>query len=211
LVVAGPRITWRRIEIADDVPVERYVVTRHLGPISQVACDVPAGRSRCVDAHPPAGYLVTYTVAAAYGSSWTGLASQASNPVLLPGEAAPIYVDGVMVLPGADGGALVPVPGASVVASAGAVTGDPGSVVNPADPGSAISASPDAPVIVPPAPPESEPGSQTSEKPGQESGPEPGSTADGSAKNGPAENAENENDTQTGVRIDATAAAFPLS
>ncbi|UQU65766.1 hypothetical protein COUCH_05455 [Couchioplanes caeruleus] len=121
IVAAGPRIAWDRVTIAPGTPVQRYVVTRHLGPIAQVACDVPAARARCVDESAPAGYLATYTVAATYGTFWTGEPSPASEPALLPGEAAPIVVDGVVLVPGADGSALVPAPGVSASAPGGVV------------------------------------------------------------------------------------------
>lgn len=209
LVVRGPRISWRRISIASGVRVQRYVVTRHLGPVTQVACDVPAGRTRCVDWHPPAGYLVTYTVAATYGSYWTGLASESSRPVLLPGEAAPILVDGVVVLPGSAGGALVPGPGPSGIASPGAVVNGPGTPADPANPAPDTSASPQAPVIVPPAPPETEtPQSGGASEP---AGPAPESSANEPAKNTPPDNAENEQNTQTGIRIDVPITAIRTS
>jgi hypothetical protein len=163
IVVSGPRIGWDRVTIAPGTPVQRYVVTRHLGPIAQVACDVPAARTRCVDETAPAGYLATYTVAAAYGSFWTGVPSPASEPLLLPGEAAPIVVDGVVVVPGADGSALVPAPGVSASAPAGVViVPQAGSTDGREDPepvvsGSAVPAPGQAqapPAHKPPAPPE---------------------------------------------------------
>ncbi|MEV4636401.1 hypothetical protein AB0J80_03520 [Actinoplanes sp. NPDC049548] len=192
LVLRGPRISWHRVAIGGDVPVQRYVVTRHLGPVTQIACDVPAGRTRCVDKHPPAGYLVTYTVAATYGSFWTGLPSEASRPVLLPGEAAPVLVDGVVVLPGSSGGTLMPAPGPSAGAVAGGTR--PDSPADPANPAPHDSASPAAPVIVPPAPPEVDtPESGTTSAP-QSPAPEPPDT--------PVDGVKNEPDTQIGIGID---------
>ncbi|MFI7603226.1 hypothetical protein [Actinoplanes sp. NPDC049681] len=208
LVVRGPRISWRGVAIAADVPVQRYVVTRHLGPVAQVACDVPAGRTRCVDRHPPAGYLVTYTVAAAYGSYWTGLASEESRPVLLPGEAAPIIVDGVVVLPGSAGGALVPGPGPSGIAAPGTVVNGDGAAVEPGVPAPEVSTSAQAPVIVPPAPPEVEtPKSDTTSEPAT---PAPVESAGEPPKNTPPGNAENEQDTQTGIRVDVPIASIDM-
>ncbi|MEV6597215.1 hypothetical protein AB0M36_10175 [Actinoplanes sp. NPDC051346] len=180
LIARGPRIHWNRVEIAPRTPVRRYLVTRHLGPIAQLVCDVPASRDGCVDEHPPAGYLVTYTVVATHGAFWTGTASRPSRPVPLPGEAAPVVIDGVVVLlPGAGGGTVVPASGSGAAASAGAVppgTGPgatagtvPGNV--PGDvPGAAPGAvpgdsapglsTPPVPVI-PPRPPEPEQGTTT--------------------------------------------------
>jgi len=202
LVVSGPRIRWDRVEIAPGTPVQRYVVTRHLGPIAQVACDVPAGRTRCVDESAPAGYLATYTVAAAYGSFWTGVSSKPSEPMLLPGEAAPILVDGVFVLPGAGGTAVVPEPGVAASAPATVVVPPDSAAGSPGDPGgSDESGEPDGeadsgdsepdgpashpPVYVPPPPPELEPEESTtdSEKPSPTEG---------------ENNGENEEDTQKG-------------
>ncbi|PRY19255.1 hypothetical protein [Pseudosporangium ferrugineum] len=197
LVRHGPRITWRRIRIAEGVPVQRYVVVRHLGPITQVACDVPARRSSCVDAHPPAGYLVTYTVAARYGSHWSGMPSEPGPPVLMPGEAAPIMVDGVVVLPGADGGGLVPVPGGgpSVAPSAETAAESGTGTGAVTDTGLPVDAPPSqAPIIVPPAPPEAE-------EPVAESSPVPTGPASGAPPRIPvAGNGENEENTPlTGV------------
>ncbi|GGQ40469.1 hypothetical protein [Couchioplanes azureus] len=169
LLARGPRIGWDRVEIAAGTPVQRYLVTRHLGPVTQLVCDVPAGRHGCVDEHPPAGYLVTYTVVATHGAFWTGLASPPSAPIPLPGEAAPIVVDGVVVLPGAGGDAVVlpgaggdpvvPAYGPSAAAPAGG--GAPGAVAEPAIPAPESTDPPPVPVIVPPEPPEPGPGTTT--------------------------------------------------
>ncbi|MEV4703955.1 hypothetical protein [Actinoplanes sp. NPDC049316] len=163
IVVGGPRIEWDRVSIAPGTPVQRYVVTRHLGPIIQVACDVPADHRRCVDENAPAGYLATYTVAATYGSFWTGVPSPESAPVPLPGEAAPIVVDGVVMVPGGDGSTLVPAPGVSASAPTGIVvvpqagTGDGKPAAEPVVSASASTAPGQVqqpPVHKPPAPPE---------------------------------------------------------
>ena len=211
LVVSGPRIRWDRVEIAPGTPVQRYVVTRHLGPIAQVACDVPAGRTRCVDEHAPAGYLATYTVAAAYGSFWTGVPSKPSEPMLLPGEAAPILVAGVVVLPGAGGTAIVPAPLVSASAPAAVVvpTGpatDP--VAEPGVPGGSgpgrpepVSSASRAPGYVPPVPPEEEPGEESAtepEKPAKPEKPEPGKPSSDEPGNGGGKDKKNEDDTQKG-------------
>jgi len=205
LVAPGLRIRWERVEIAPGTPVQRYVVTRHLGPIAQVACEVPAGRTRCVDEQAPAGYLATYTVTATYGSFWTGAPSKPSEPTLLPGEAAPIVVAGVVVLPGAGGAAVVPAPGVSASAPARTTVvqpdpgdgpagpADPGGPGEPVEPAPAGSAS-QAPVIKPPEPPElpeeSAPDTGKPEKPDKPEKPE------NPSEGKPAEGGKNEGDTQ---------------
>ena len=212
LVVSGPRIRWDRVRIAPGTPVQRYVVTRHLGPIAQVACDVPAARTRCVDERAPAGYLATYTVAAAYGSFWTGVPSKHSEPMLLPGEAAPILVAGVVVLPGAGGTAIVPAPGVTASAPAPAVVptgaatdpvaepGEPGGPGRPDDPGrpEPVGSVSRAPVYVPPVPPAEEPAEESAtdpEKPGKPAKPEkPGKPS----SDEPGNDKKNEDDTRKG-------------
>jgi hypothetical protein len=39
---APPRIAWTPVRLTPRAPVERYRVTRHLGTVAQVACEVPA-------------------------------------------------------------------------------------------------------------------------------------------------------------------------
>jgi len=86
-----PRIAWTTVDIAPGVAVQRYVVTRHIGPTAQVVCDVPAlGSLRCVDAHAPVGYRIAYTVAASCGRHWRGPDSEPSAWVTMPGIAAPL-------------------------------------------------------------------------------------------------------------------------
>ena len=90
---AQPRIAWKAVRIAEDVPVQRYVVTRHLGTVTQVACDVPAtARPRCIDRFAPAGYRATYTVTARHGAHWRATDSEASAVVTMTGVAVPIWV-----------------------------------------------------------------------------------------------------------------------
>lgn len=204
LVVSGPRITWEPVRIAAGTPVQRYVVTRHLGPIAQVACDVPAGRTRCVDRQAPAGYLATYTVAAAYGSFWTGVPSKPSDPMLLPGEAAPIVVAGVVVLPGEAGTVLLPAPGVSASAPATVVV-PPGSAAGPGpDPGvpdvpdrpEPVPSESQAPVYVPPVPP-GEPAEESVADPEKPEKPEKPSS------NESEKDRKNEDDTQKGDPVGA--------
>ncbi|MFI5494887.1 hypothetical protein [Actinoplanes sp. NPDC051859] len=168
-ILRGPRITWSRVEITPSVGVQRYVVTRNLGPIRQIACDVPAPRRGCVDLLPPAGYLVTYTVVATHGRFWTGTPSQASQQLLLPGKAEPIVVDGVVVTPGPGGTAVVP----GVDPSTSAVAPAPGTVSPPAGPSPDVPVPSSAPVIVPPEPPESAPVEESVPPPVGSSGPAP--------------------------------------
>ncbi|AGL20855.1 hypothetical protein L083_7345 [Actinoplanes sp. N902-109] len=95
--VAGPRIGWEAI--VGQAPVQRYVVTRHLGAISAVACAVEARATNCVDRHAPVGRVLTYTVAAAWGTHWSGVDSAPSVPVLVPGAAAPLPVIRASAMP----------------------------------------------------------------------------------------------------------------
>lgn len=105
---AQPRIAWDSVRLTGDVPVQRYVVTRHLGDVAQVACDIPAtARPRCTDRHAPAGYQATYTVAARHGAHWTGTDSAPSPAVTTPGVAVPISVNGILIVPGAGGTPVV--------------------------------------------------------------------------------------------------------
>ena len=160
-----PRITWQPVTISEDVGVHRYVVTRHLGEVNQVACDVPAGRRpHCVDAFAPAGYETTYTVAATHGAHWTGPDSGPSEPVTTPGVAVPISVNGVLIVPGPAGTAVV----AGSAPSGGSASAGPGGgeeresapVTEPGTPPDDAAPPPAAvvtdPVVVPPAPPETE-------------------------------------------------------
>ncbi|HEX8344881.1 MAG TPA: hypothetical protein VF657_09075 [Actinoplanes sp.] len=117
---ARPRIGWRPVRLAADVPVHRYVVTRHLGPVTEVVCERPATVVlRCVDRTAPAGYRMSYTVAARHGAHWVGADSERSAVITTPGIAVPVTVNGVAVLPGVDGEPVVP--GVDPSASAGAV------------------------------------------------------------------------------------------
>jgi hypothetical protein len=155
-----PRITWMPVAIAEDVAVHRYVVTRHLGTVHQVACDVPAGRRlQCIDIFAPAGYEATYTVVATHGAHWTGPDSEPSAPVTAPGEAVPISVNGVMVVPGARGAAVVTGAAPSADPSADPPGGSPEGPEPAADPGATPDVPPvdvdTEPVVIPPAPPES--------------------------------------------------------
>ncbi|WP_412752901.1 hypothetical protein [Krasilnikovia sp. M28-CT-15] len=105
-VHALPWVTWQ--PVARGAPADRYVVTRHLGPATQVACEVPAAaRPRCVDRQAPAGYRATYTVAAASGSHWVSVDSAPSAPVTVPGVAEPVIVNGIQLWPGPDGTPVV--------------------------------------------------------------------------------------------------------
>jgi hypothetical protein len=149
-VRAVPRVKWAPVELAPGVPMHRYVVTRHLGPVMQIACDVPATAVlRCIDANAPAGYVMTYTVAAMYGSRWVGPASEPSAPVIRPGVAVPIVVDGVTIVPGPAGAVVVPeaAPSASVGGVPEEQDVEPSAETS--EPGEAVT---EEPVIVPRAP-----------------------------------------------------------
>jgi hypothetical protein len=152
-VRTAPRITWTPVELASGVPVHQYVVTRHLGPVRQIACDVPATAvARCIDANAPAGYAMTYTVAARYGSRWVGPASEPSSPVIRPGVAVPISVNGVTILPGPDGAVVVSEPALSASAEVPEQPdGEPS--LETSAPGEVTT---EEPAVVPPAPAEVE-------------------------------------------------------
>jgi hypothetical protein len=193
---AQPRIVWTSVEIAPDVPVQRYVVTRHLGSVAQVACDVPATAGpRCTDVHAPAGYRATYTVTATYGSYWIGPDSAPSRVVATPGVAVPILVDGVTIVPGTAGVPVVvgaaPVagtagpsaPASNVAVAPGAGTGPDPAESSPA----AVVVVP--PVVKPPAPPPNEPPGADPE-PVEEAGKGPEKDAGKGAEKGPPDDLE---------------------
>jgi hypothetical protein len=154
---AQPRIAWKSVRIAEDVPVQRYVVTRHLGTVTQVACDVPAtARPRCIDRFAPAGYRATYTVTARHGAHWRGTDSEASAAVTMPGVAVPISVNGQLIVPGAAGTPVVvgSAPVAAADPSASAPVAEPDPAGEPSTGAAApidVIAEPPA-VVVPPAP-----------------------------------------------------------
>ena len=166
-----PRIWWQAVRLADDVPVQRYVVTRHLGGVAQVACDIPAtARPRCTDRYAPAGYRATYTVAARHGAHWTGADSAPSPAVTTPGVAVPISVNGMLIVPGADGApVVVGAAPASAAPSAGpSGTAAPPPSAAPSEPADVVT---EPPVVhVPPAPPvhgnEPEPGTEVPDRTG---------------------------------------------
>ncbi|WP_130509133.1 hypothetical protein [Krasilnikovia cinnamomea] len=139
-----PWIAWQ--PLARGVPVDRYVVTRHLGPAAQVACEVPAtARPRCTDRQAPAGYRATYTVAAAYGSHWVSVDSGPSAPVTVPGVGVPITVNGIQLRPGPDGTPVV-VGGADPSADPSLVAG---TTMSPPAPPAGRPPSPSGTVVTP--------------------------------------------------------------
>jgi hypothetical protein len=77
-----PVITWKGVRIAPDDPVDRYVVTRHLGKATRIVCSQPATLlTKCVDFTAPPGSPFTYTVHATDGEYWVGADSEASPPL----------------------------------------------------------------------------------------------------------------------------------
>ncbi|WP_153040520.1 hypothetical protein [Actinoplanes sp. TFC3] len=78
----GQVITWEKVAFA-----QTYVITRHVGALSQTACTVRAKLTHCTDHAAPTGQSLTYTVAARYGTHWAGLDSSPSSPVIIPGAA----------------------------------------------------------------------------------------------------------------------------
>ncbi|MCA2214097.1 hypothetical protein [Jidongwangia harbinensis] len=170
-----PRISWTSVEIAPDRPAQRYLVTRHLGSVAQLACNVPAAAGpRCTDVHAPAGYRATYTVAATYGPSWVGPASEPSRMVETPGVPVPIAIAGATILPGAAGTPIVvrTAPPAARTRPSAAVSGPPAApgIEPEPQPSEPAAGAVVPPVVRPPAPP----GHGTPGEPAKESGRDPG-------------------------------------
>ena len=85
-----PVITWKRVHIADDTPVDRYVVTRHVGKASKVVCSQPSSLpAKCLDLTALPSEPFTYTVHATHGEHWVGADSDPSLPV----DVSPAPVD----------------------------------------------------------------------------------------------------------------------
>ena len=77
-----PVVRWKAVRIADDTPVHRYVVTRHLDGQSRVVCNQPATLPRtCTDLTAPVIGALTYTVHATHGAHWVGVDSAPSLPL----------------------------------------------------------------------------------------------------------------------------------
>lgn len=179
-----PQIRWGAVELLPGVPAQRYVVTRTLGPLSQVACDVPPGATlQCVDEFAPAGYRATYSVAATYGLSWVGPPGAPSRAVTMPGTAVPMLINGVMVVPGVGGEPIVdgtggpaqvaaasPAPALSSPASSVPLPPPPELPGTPDPVPTRVTEMPEPPVHSVPAPPPSDPPSQP---PPTESSPSP--------------------------------------
>ncbi len=98
-----PTITWRQVRITDNTPVDRYVVTRHLGTATEVVCSQPAtlGTS-CADRTALPGEPFTYTVRATHGEHWVGADSEPSPPVDVPSSPAPTEPSSTPVTPSAE-------------------------------------------------------------------------------------------------------------
>jgi hypothetical protein len=140
-VTLVPIITWKRVRLTPNTPVNSYIVTRHLGKTTRIVCTRSASLpTKCVDPTAPPGSPITYTVYAAHGEHWVGVDSEPSLPVGTPGS------------PPADGtdpatAAVDPSASAEPGASAPADSGDPLMTTPP-------TAGPTLPgYIPPPAPP----------------------------------------------------------
>ncbi len=97
-----PTITWKAVRITDDIPVDRYVVTRHLGTAAKVVCSQPATlAARCFDLTALPGDPFTYTVHATHGEHWVGADSEPSLPVDVPSSPAPTEPSSTPVTPSA--------------------------------------------------------------------------------------------------------------
>jgi hypothetical protein len=115
-----PVVKWKRVRIAVDKPVDRYIVTRHVGKATRVVCTLAATVPlTCLDLTAPPGSALTYTVQATQGEHWVGVDSQPS---------APLTTSGGLVMLDASG-EPVPGPSAAGLSSAPAVVDDDG--VNP--------------------------------------------------------------------------------
>jgi hypothetical protein len=170
-----PRIRWGAVELLPGVPAQRYIVTRHLGPIALVACDVPPGATlQCADEFAPAGYRATYSVAATYGASWVGTPGAPSRAVTMPGTPVPMMINGVLVVPDPVTGVVASSPPASSSSSSSSLPSSPS-----ASPSSVSAAPVPVPSLppIPPDPPDDPPPSDVSVVPSQVSVPAPSESA----------------------------------
>jgi hypothetical protein len=172
---AQPRISWTSVELAPDRPAQRYLVTRHLGAVAQLACNVPAAAGpRCTDVYAPAGYRASYTVTATYSAYWVGPASEPSRVIATPGVPVPILVAGATIVPGSAGTPVVvrTAPPAVPTRPGGGASGAPAPPgtepdPEPSEPASAVVV---PPVLRPPAPP----AQGAPDEPAKESAKDPG-------------------------------------
>jgi hypothetical protein len=149
---ANPRIQWTKVELTPDEDVSLYIVTRHAGAVAEVVCTLPATRTPiCIDKTAPAGNVLTYTVAATYGTNWLGADSEPSPAVTMPGTPVVVTAGGVPVPSTSAAAPSAGVP--SVAPSSGASAGAAPSA-DPVTPTTApATAAPDTTPTVPEATP----------------------------------------------------------
>jgi hypothetical protein len=103
-----PIVTWKRVRLTSNIPVHRYVVTRHLGRSTRIVCTLAAALPPvCIDPTAPPGSPLTYTVYATHGEHWVGVDSEPSLPVGTP--AKPLAVDPSESVPPVPGGTAAPI------------------------------------------------------------------------------------------------------
>jgi hypothetical protein len=82
-----PIVTWKRVRLTSNTPVQRYVVTRHTGTTARIVCTLSASLPPvCIDPTAPLGGPITYTVYATHGEHWVGVDSAPSLPVGTPAD-----------------------------------------------------------------------------------------------------------------------------
>jgi hypothetical protein len=98
-----PVIAWKGVRISPNTLVHRYVVTRHLGTVERVVCNLPASPlTKCIDVTAPFGGPVTYTVHATHGEHWIGVDSEPSLPLGTVSPTPALDASGVPIAPSAD-------------------------------------------------------------------------------------------------------------
>lgn len=120
VLAQAPRIRWRTVTISTTVAVHRYVVTRHIGPLTRIVCTLPATKTpSCLDTTAPPGDPLSYTVTATHGAYWVGPDSEPSLPLTTDGTPVAMTVTGAPMPPSPSAGAPsaaagVPVPSTGV-------------------------------------------------------------------------------------------------
>jgi hypothetical protein len=103
-----PVIQWKSVKIDPNLPVSRYIVTRHVGKATRIVCSLPATLPRqCLDLGAPANSALTYSVYATQGARWIGVDSEPSTPISTTGSLTGLAPSDAPVSPGA----ATPAPG----------------------------------------------------------------------------------------------------
>lgn len=87
LVGGVPKVSWVGVRFPSGAAVGGYAVVRHVGNVQGEVCQVGSATLTCADGAAEAGSSVTYTVRAVAGDRWAGVASPASESVVVPGGA----------------------------------------------------------------------------------------------------------------------------